>query len=772
MGDNDALDAILAQYNDGDVQASDDIDIENLLNFNEDELGDDEVGLNFDIPTNDTNNNNHNDATSQILAQTLTEPMIPNDTKPKSMKTVMNNNNNTINNNNNNNNILPPPHKPTIMEDKNPTKPKLSTSLPTVKTELPKTFSEILAETVISDNDNNDIKNDDDDTNQDDMLKKILDESNNIINEGTDDISSPKSSTNHENLININVEDIDTDNDREIKSYNRYKEIDLNEISNPLKREEIRMKQEFELMDISNNIMEPLTKRLKEEEKDKNSNSIVNKKDSFFKLEKLNKLSKTINNFKVEYGKISCIRIHYKFIGIGMSNGNIFIYDHFENLLMTLSSNIDDSNVGRNISVTCMDFSYDGNNIVAGYQNGYIILWDIINKKELKKVKDAHEYCIIFIHFYKKNQLKILSCDIKGIMFTWSFTKFFLSYQTDRSTLFNGKKAGVLYDVSLYINDVPNNEHILNKFGLCAIANSECVFFITLDPTKTLKQNIVHNKYNNCIPIIEWKIELTSNDNPILAIGAGKILQFIEVYVKSVKSLNDNPNNTDLIRIRGIGQIDLNDIIVNVKWMDNTKLIILTKNNNINIVTGNPKKMKLNEIIIPSIEYKYIHHRYFNINCFKNSMELIKTSNNNNKLLLVCYNEFININCVTYNDKITKLMTEGQWIKAFCLTIKFFNDFERGNINTNNKDIKILLNKIDNMVDEFGKYALKSIKDNNQLETFTSIVMDYCVSIKKQNLLFNSVFNKLKDQGGREIFFMHQLPKLDYHYLSIQFSIQ
>ena len=78
-----------------------------------------------------------------------------------------------------------------------------------------------------------------------------------------------------------------------------------------------------------------------------------------------------------------------------------------------------------------------------------------------------------------------------------------------------------------------------------------------------------------------------------------------------------------------------------------------------------------------------------------------------------------------------------EWIKAFFLTIKFFKQFEKGNINNNNNNnIKKLLNIIDNMIDELAKYPLKSIQDEQQLETFTGIVMDYCVSIKKQSLFF------------------------------------
>ncbi len=144
-------------------------------------------------------------------------------------------------------------------------------------------------------------------------------------------------------------------------------------------------------------------------------------------------------------------------------------------------------------------------------------------------MNNAHTKPIMFVYFYKRGQFRVTSADSqvkllfflpsstlslslpslkKGVMMTWSFSKLFFSYQVDRQTLFNGQKAGVLYDVALYYPN-PNYRHILDTFSLCAVANSECVFFVTLDPAMTLKQTIVLEKAGGSLPIVAWRLAYT-----------------------------------------------------------------------------------------------------------------------------------------------------------------------------------------------------------------------------------------------------------------------
>ena len=119
-----------------------------------------------------------------------------------------------------------------------------------------------------------------------------------------------------------------------------------------------------------------------------------------------------------------------KFIALGMRNGSVFIFDHFEKLCMELAPTDPISQKG----ITALDFSHNGQNLVVAHDNGWIVLWDVIAKKELKKVKEGHTHPITFLKFFKKGQLKIVSMDCTGII-TFIF-KQYINLQTKANLIF------------------------------------------------------------------------------------------------------------------------------------------------------------------------------------------------------------------------------------------------------------------------------------------------------------------------------------------------
>lgn len=137
---------------------------------------------------------------------------------------------------------------------------------------------------------------------------------------------------------------------------------------------------------------------------------------------------------------------------------------------------------------------------------GQLVLWDVINKKELKKVKDAHLTSIIYVKFYRRNSQRILSCDTKGVILLWTFSKMFFSYQADRSCIADGRIMGSLYDITLYKpND--NYRHLLDCYCICAVANADQVFFITIDPSTTIIEHFVtFIKREHCSPILAFRL--------------------------------------------------------------------------------------------------------------------------------------------------------------------------------------------------------------------------------------------------------------------------
>eukprot|EP01084_Bolivina_argentea_P166308 288759_1 len=220
-------------------------------------------------------------------------------------------------------------------------------------------------------------------------IEKILNDSK--LDDDDDDFNN-----NNDELLDFdpyNIEDIKEENEdiqddrKEDKMIDKYSDINIETISNLLKREEIRIKQWMECGNYT--MIEPLTKRM-------NNNNILNRKESFFKLELYENITKILTHHRSEYGPPTFIKTHFKFIAIGMKNGSVFIFDHYQQLKIELKNN-----ELKNNSVTSLDFNHNGTLLIVGYYNGQLILWDIINNKELKKIRDAHSSPIIYVIFYR-----------------------------------------------------------------------------------------------------------------------------------------------------------------------------------------------------------------------------------------------------------------------------------------------------------------------------------------------------------------------------------
>lgn len=147
----------------------------------------------------------------------------------------------------------------------------------------------------------------------------------------------------------------------------RYSDINLDTITNGLKREEIRFKQNAELCNF--NMDEPLTKRRRDLKNMRN----MNNNDSFFKFTTMTNLTSTINNLlhnNTEYGHPMITSTHLKYIAIGMKNGSVFLFDHFQKLKVVLTS----SDISVMGSVSALDFSHNGQNLIVGHQHGILFL--------------------------------------------------------------------------------------------------------------------------------------------------------------------------------------------------------------------------------------------------------------------------------------------------------------------------------------------------------------------------------------------------------------
>ena len=93
------------------------------------------------------------------------------------------------------------------------------------------------------------------------------------------------------------------------------------------------------------------------------------------RLESISKLLVKNAQFKHNGpGLPTSIAVHSKFLAIGTSHSLVIVFDHFQEVRIVLG----DWKKSRDGVVTTIDVSWDSDYLVAGYQSGKIILWNIL----------------------------------------------------------------------------------------------------------------------------------------------------------------------------------------------------------------------------------------------------------------------------------------------------------------------------------------------------------------------------------------------------------
>jgi hypothetical protein len=182
--------------------------------------------------------------------------------------------------------------------------------------------------------------------------------------------------------------------------------------------------------------------------------------------------------------------VHMKFIAIGTSRGLILMFDHFQEIRQVIGSNASGAaqTVKTNASVSALDATAAGDILIAGYDNGEILLWDVAKGIVLKRLTEFHRQKVVRLKLIQSvgdggapqvqqlpgvvgsllstasqqasnsGDLAALSVDSDGIVHRIRFTKvIWTSYTIDNDCLLDGK-SGLVVDLCV-LPPVPSLSH-------------------------------------------------------------------------------------------------------------------------------------------------------------------------------------------------------------------------------------------------------------------------------------------------------------------------
>lgn len=96
-------------------------------------------------------------------------------------------------------------------------------------------------------------------------------------------------------------------------------------------------------------------------------------------------------------GIATVLYVHLKFIAIGTSRGLILLFDHFQEIRQVIGSNSNTAaqTVKTNAGVTAIDSTPVADVMIAGYDNGEVLLWDVPKGVILKRLSELHRQRVI-----------------------------------------------------------------------------------------------------------------------------------------------------------------------------------------------------------------------------------------------------------------------------------------------------------------------------------------------------------------------------------------
>ena len=285
-----------------------------------------------------------------------------------------------------------------------------------------------------------------------------------------------------------------------------------------------------------------------------------------------------------------------KYVIVGTSYSYLCVFDNSQKDLRIFGSS-KEQNYG---AVSAIDISRDGDCLVAGYEKGQIILWDLYSGSNLKTIVGLHENVILTLRFYKDTKSHIISSDNIGNVYLINVNKVLFSYTVDKQLLLSKSAGNVSTIQPLKSQENFYNGHIVKNFTLVAIASLNVLLIISLEPMVRILYKMERPEYvkEGSVPYISWGKGCLKEDNidmknPILAISWANI-----VYMMPIPNV-ELYDNKEAFQIKGHYYSDCDINYMN--WIAPNLILLMDSRKNFKILyTGYFEKGKYEESVKPS----------------------------------------------------------------------------------------------------------------------------------------------------------------------------
>ena len=485
---------------------------------------------------------------------------------------------------------------------------------------------------------------------------------------------------------------------------------------------------------------------------------------------KLGSLSETVfDRNKV----VTSIMIFNTYLFVGNSQGYTRLYN-FEKQTEIKSYFVKEIDVFNNKSVLSMEVSEDGNFLICGYSNGYIIVWETYSTKCKKIVDDVHKSPVVKIKFVSgtTSNIKFLSSETDGKVYLIEIKDGYFFSSCDSNLLIREQTTVFQLDtikIPMFAKNKFSQELTSSEiFGFCSL-NSIKVYKIFPDKKKLLDVPKPEHLEAKILPDISFGLMEKEGEEGIKSVIATAWGNVISLFTFQEELFEFLPSN----------YLEMNQIVLRIGFLSPGILFCFDYEKNFLILntgnfTGKSNKDKRQSILwntkmSQGNKLNLTKEIQFQSNLQENNVQVKKASYVNTVVfhgyhfLFYGKKELFACHMLNWEKSLRFTFENNEWIQALSLGIDLYKGKTTGlaevEIDKEFREVKVK-KVLEDLIEQFASINASLINSENinnlqvkqQIMKSINVSIEFLIEIDSTDFLMNSILPIFDLKGFGEIF--------------------
>jgi len=482
---------------------------------------------------------------------------------------------------------------------------------------------------------------------------------------------------------------------------------------------------------------------------------------------------------KEVWGIPRCIAIlPYKHIAIGTSRAIIIVFKYDLTSLQKLGT-AKEEEYG---DVMAIDIASRDETLIAGYNNGTIVIWSTLKNERIKTIKPPDRLPILSVKFLRDSKNFFVASTTKGAVYQFKLSNSFLSGDAEKKelpileTLKKRLKGEIMespgkdllpegfFNIELLPKEL-TRDHPLTRYAVAAICSMKRVILVTFEPVFCIFyiSERPDGISDNIIPCVSWGNGLIpgkgASPHPLLVISWGRDLNLYQV---------EDVDNSDEQAVKRVGYFYSQKKISHVEWFsennifiyDNTKELKVLHSGSLRSISSlnSDAPFDYSHAIIDKQVVKFglrgqQYHDKVRVNQESRPVfyysNTIKGLRSLRRMFIMCEHQLIVGKHFEWSEYLNELSQKGEWLTALSLCIAFFKGSVKkfAGLPNNAEERKRLLQATSSSLAKAYIEANSNLNDTESWTTQILTTIDFLVSVENYKCLFvevKAMFEKLK----------------------------